>query len=124
MYQITLRILSFVGALILTLFISLVVTLAPAHASAILMTDVNAMDCKVFEDAAFWRCDIHYENARIFSGRDVGPDFANGDCVICRNVKNYASKNRLNVILNRDLNWDHPDFLTLTSDEILLPSAR
>lgn len=100
------------------------ISIAPASASAILLTNVNEMECKVFEDPAFWRCDIYYEKARIYPGRDIGPDNANGDCVICRNVRAHALKNNLNIILNRDLNWDHPDFLTLTSEETLSPVWR
>ena len=95
-----------------------------AEASAILLTDMNAMECKVHEDPAFWRCDIYYEKARIYPGRDVGPENANGDCVICRNVRAYAAKNQMHVILNRDLNWDHPDFLTYTSEDTLSPVWR
>jgi hypothetical protein len=103
----------------LCFFTALSSSLDTAQASAILLTDMNAMECKVFEDPAFWRCDVWYEKALIYAGRDVGPNNANGDCVICRNVRAHALKNQLNVILNRDLNWDHPDFLMFTSEETL-----
>lgn len=110
--------------LILSFAIVFFAALGPAFASGILLTDMNAMECKVYEDPAFWRCDIWYEKARIFAGRDVGPDFANGDCVICRNVRAHAQKNQLNVILDRESNWDDPKFLMYTTDETLNPIFR
>lgn len=90
-----------------------------AAASSVLLTEPSKMRCQVEEDPAFWRCNIVYEGVRVFNGREETPAQANADCVICRNVKAHADKNDLNIIMSRDLNWDHPDFLTLTAEEIL-----
>jgi hypothetical protein len=102
--------------LLLSLTISSSVSTARAEADLIL--EPERAECSVQSNPGYWSCDLKYDQVVVVEGRAAAPAKAQGDCAVCRNFMAVAQKKNLYVGVRRYLNWNSPDLLYLTADEV------
>ena len=99
-------------------FASLVVTTVRAHAEADLILEPERIECSIFSNPGYWACHVKYDGLQVVEGRAAAPAKAQADCVVCRNFVAAAKKKGMKVGIRRYLNWNSPDLMYLTPDDV------